>query len=67
MIGTAAAYLATIAFSRSWNSLDGLSSLTHVPVKNLLVIVVGMPLLAGIGGWLFAGREPSTMARQPLE
>ena len=37
--------MAAIGFFRS-NSLDGLSSLTSIPVTNLLVILVGMPLAA---------------------
>ncbi len=66
VFGTVAGYVAMIAFSRS-NSLDGLSSLTNVPVRNLLVLLVGLPLLATVGGWLFAGREPQAMAHQPME
>jgi hypothetical protein len=31
------------------------------------VIVVGLPVLAAVGGWLLAGREPPAIARQPLE
>jgi putative ABC transport system permease protein len=66
VLGTAAAYVAAIAYSRS-NSLDGLSSLSTVPAANLLIIVVGMPLMAAIAGWLLAGREPPAVAHQPLE
>ncbi len=66
VLGTVAAYAAVIGYS--WdNSLDGLSELTNVPVRNLLVILVGMPLVAAIGGWLLAGRQPDTMTRQPIE
>jgi putative ABC transport system permease protein len=49
VIGIIGGYLAAIGFFRS-NSLDGLSSLTSIPVTNLLVILVGMPLAAGFGG-----------------
>jgi putative ABC transport system permease protein len=38
-----------------------------VPVADLIVILVGLPLAATAGGWLLAGREPPTIARQPLE
>ncbi len=66
VLGTVAAYAAVIGYS--WdNKLDGLSELTSVPVTNLLLIVVGMPLLAAVAGWLLAGREPDTMIRQPIE
>jgi putative ABC transport system permease protein len=66
VLGTAAAYLGAIAYS--WdNKLDGLGSLTNVPIRNLLLIIVGMPLIAAAASWLLAGREPSAIARQPLE
>jgi putative ABC transport system permease protein len=66
VLGTAAAYLAAIAYS--WdNPLDGLSELSAVPTGNLLIIIVGMPLVAAAVSWLLAGREPTAIARQPLE
>jgi len=39
----------------------------HRARTELAVILVGLPLAAVIGGWLFAGRQPSAIARQPLE
>jgi putative ABC transport system permease protein len=66
VVGIVGGYLAAIGFFRS-NSLDGLSSLTSIPVTNLLVILVGMPLAAAVLGWLLAGRDPAGIARQPLE
>jgi putative ABC transport system permease protein len=66
VVGTIGGYLAAIGFFRS-NALDGLSSLTSIPVTNLLVILVGMPLAATVLGWLLAGRDPAGIARQPLE
>ena len=65
-LGTAAGYVAAIAYS-SGSSLDGLSSLSNVPVQNLLIILVGMPLIAAAVGWLLAGREPAAIAHQPIE
>ncbi len=66
VLGTVAAYVGAIAYS--WdNKLDGLSSLTSVPTTNLLIILVGMPLVAAVIGWLLAGREPSAIAHQPIE
>jgi putative ABC transport system permease protein len=66
VVGIVGGYLAAIGFFRS-NSLDGLSSLTSIPVTNLLVILVGMPLAATVLGWLLGGRDPGGIARQPLE
>jgi putative ABC transport system permease protein len=66
VVGTAGGYVAAIGFFRT-SQLDTLSSLTSIPVANLLVILVGMPLIAVIGGWLLGGREPSAIGRRPLE
>jgi putative ABC transport system permease protein len=66
VIGIAGGYLAAIGFFRS-NQQGGLSSLSSIPLTNLLVILVGMPLAAVVTGWLAAGREPAGMSRQPLE
>jgi putative ABC transport system permease protein len=66
VVGTAAGYIAAIGFYRA-SQLDSLWSLTSVPVTNLLLILVGMPLVAVIGGWLLAGREPTAIGRRPLE
>jgi putative ABC transport system permease protein len=66
VVGTVAGYIAMIAFSRT-SSLDGLSSLSCVPVANLLFILVAMPVGATLGGWLLAGREPVAFAHQPIE
>ena len=49
------------------SQLDTLSSLTSIPVANLLLILVGMPLIAVIGGWLLGGREPRAIGRRPLD
>jgi putative ABC transport system permease protein len=64
--GTAAAYVAAIAYAYA-NQLDGLSELSNVPTTNLLIILVAMPIAAGLGGWLLAGRQPAVISRQPLE
>ena len=66
VLGTVAAYIGAIAYSFD-NKLDGLGSLKNIPTGNLLVILVGMPLIAAVAGWLLAGREPAVIARQPME
>jgi putative ABC transport system permease protein len=66
VLGTVAAYVAAIGYG--WdNKLDGLSALSNVPTENLLFILVGMPVVAAVIGWLLAGREPAVISRQPLE
>jgi putative ABC transport system permease protein len=66
VLGTVAAYVAAVGYA--WdNPLDGLSELSSVPARQLLFIVVGMPVVAAVVGWLLAGREPSVISRQPLD
>ena len=61
LLGTAGAYAALLVWYRS-----DLSPLGRVPVANLIIILVGLPALAAAGGWLLAGTEPPSIARQPL-
>jgi putative ABC transport system permease protein len=66
VLGTVAAYVAAVGYA--WdNPLDGLSGLSNVPGQQLLFLLVGMPVIAAVVGWLLAGREPSAISRQPLE
>jgi putative ABC transport system permease protein len=66
VLGTVAAYVAAVGYA--WdNPLDGLSELSNVPARQLVFILVGMPVVAAVVGWLLAGREPSVISRQPLE
>jgi putative ABC transport system permease protein len=62
LLGTAGAYLALLAGYQ-----DDLAALGRVPVAHLAVTVVGLPVTAAAVGWLLASREPSALARQPLE
>ena len=62
LLGTAGAYLALIAWHRS-----DLHPLTQIPYLDLVVVIVGLPLLAITAGWLLAGREPTSIAHQALE
>ena len=64
--GVAGGYLGMIAYSAR-NSLDTLSSLESIPVRNLLVVLIGLPLLAAVVGWLAAGREPRGLDRRPVD
>jgi putative ABC transport system permease protein len=66
VLGTVAAYIAAIAYSFD-NHLDGLGSLKNIPTTNLLIILIGMPLVAAAVAWLVAGREPAAIARQPMQ
>jgi putative ABC transport system permease protein len=68
VLGTVGGYVATIGRFRSNSFNGGVGALlSSVPTVNLLIILVGMPLVAAAGGWLLAGREPSGMGHQPIE
>ena len=62
VLGTIGAYLGLIGAY-----LSRLDTLGRIPIGELTVTVVGVPLLAAAAGWLFAGREPDTIARRLLE
>jgi putative ABC transport system permease protein len=67
LLGVGGGYIGMIGWLRA-NSLNGgIAALGNIPVAYLLLILLGMPALAAVVGWLFAGRDPSTMARQPME
>jgi len=67
LLGTAAGYVAAIAWFRGSALNGGVGALANAPVGDLLFIVVGMPLIAVAVGWLLAGREPLAIAHQPIE
>jgi putative ABC transport system permease protein len=62
ILGTAGAYLALAAWHRS-----DLGILRHVPVANLALLLIGLPLAAVVGGSLGAGREPPAIGRRPID
>ena len=67
VLGTLAAYIGVAGWIRTNTLNGGLGALSAVPAKNLVIILVGMPLVAALGGWIFAGRQPSSLSRQPIE
>jgi putative ABC transport system permease protein len=61
LLGATGAYLALLAGYH-----NDLGALSRVPLLHLTVTLIGLPLTAAAVGWLLAGREPPTLARQPL-
>lgn len=62
VIGMAGSYAALLAWHRS-----DLSPLGRVPIASVVFILVGLPLLATVTGWLLAGGEVPAVDRKPLE
>jgi putative ABC transport system permease protein len=66
VLRVATAYLLVGAFMAT-NVSDNLSELANnLPIRPLAAIVLGLPLLAALGGWCFAAREPTSISRRPL-
>ena len=62
ILGMAGAVIAGMAWTRS-----GLTATAGgVPVTDIVILLIGLPLVAAAGGWLLAGREPPAIARQPI-
>jgi putative ABC transport system permease protein len=62
LLGSATAYLALAA-----GHLSDLGNLSRVPVLYLAITILGVPVAATLTGWILAGRQPPSIARQMLE
>ena len=62
ILGTAAAYGALMGAYHSQ-----LNKLTPLPLLQLMLLGVGLPVVATAAGWLVAGHEPASFARQALD
>ena len=63
VLGMAGALVAGLAWAHG--SLSAMFG--GLPLSDVLILLVGLPLAAAAGGWLLAGREPEAIARQPLD
>ncbi len=68
LLGTVAAYVGLAGWFRS-NSLEGGLSdiIDHIPWSNLALIVLAMPAVAMVVGWVLAGRDPTGISARPME
>jgi len=63
VLGMAFALVASLVWAHG-----GLSALFGaVPLADVFILLLGLPLVAAAGGWLFTGRKPPAVARQPIE
>jgi putative ABC transport system permease protein len=63
ILGMAGAVIAGLAWARTSLSV----MFGDVPLTDVLILLIGLPLIAAVAGWLLAGREPPLIARQPIE
>jgi putative ABC transport system permease protein len=63
IMGTAAAAIAALAWAKTSPS----ATFGGIPAIDFLLVLVGLPTVAAVGGWLLGGRDPAAIARQPQE
>jgi putative ABC transport system permease protein len=63
ILGMAGAVIAGLAWAHG--SLSAMFG--DLPLTDVLILLVGLPMVAAVAGWLLAGREPPLIARQPIE
>jgi putative ABC transport system permease protein len=63
VLGTVVAYLASLALFHN----EVAARMAQVPVFDLVLVVVGLPVVAAVGGWLLVGKEPRAVSRQSIE
>jgi putative ABC transport system permease protein len=68
LLGTVAAYVGLAGFFRTSPLEGGLSDIIdHIPWDNLFLIVIAMPVVAAMVGWILAGRDPTGLSTRPME
>jgi len=66
-LGAALGTVTAIAAGAVWAHSSFTQTFGNVPWSDVGLLVVGMPLAGAAAGWLLGGRQPSAVARQPLE
>ena len=68
LLGTVAAYVGLFGWFRT-NALEGGVSdiIDHIPWGNLFLIVIAMPAVAMVVGYVLAGRDPTGISTRPME
>jgi putative ABC transport system permease protein len=67
LLGAVLGIAFAVAAGLAWAHADLSALFGDVPLADVLILLVGPPLVAGAGGWLLAGREPDVISRQPLD
>jgi putative ABC transport system permease protein len=67
LLGAVLGMAGAVVAGMVWLHEGPIATAGGVPVTDIVILLIGLPLAAATGGWLFAGREPQAVARQPLE
>jgi putative ABC transport system permease protein len=66
-LGAALGTVTAILAGAVWAHSSFTQTFGNVPWSDVGLLVVGMPLAGAAAGWLLGGRQPSAVARQPLD
>jgi len=67
LLGAVLGMAGAVVAGMSWLHKGLTATAGGVSLTDVVILLIGLPLVAAVGGWLFAGREPPVVARQPLE
>lgn len=67
LLGAILGMTGAVIAGMAWTHTGLTATAGGVPPSDILILLIGLPLVAAIGGWLLAGREPPAVARQPIE
>jgi putative ABC transport system permease protein len=67
LLGAVLGMVGAVAAGLAWAHSSLAATFGGIPLADVLVLLIGLPLVAAAGGWLLAGREPEVISRQPLD
>jgi putative ABC transport system permease protein len=67
LLGTVLGMAFAVVAGLVWAHASLSAMFGDLPLIDVLILLLGLPLIAAAGGWLFAGRKPPAVARQPIE
>jgi putative ABC transport system permease protein len=67
LLGAILGIAGAVAAGMAWTHSSLSTMFSDALLTDVLILLVGLPLVAAAGGWLLAGREPPLITRQPME
>jgi len=67
LLGAIAGMAGAVVTVLAWGHSSLSNILNDVLLTDVLILLIGLPLIAAAAGWLLAGSEPTVISRQPLE
>ncbi len=67
LLGAILGMLGATTAALAWAHASLSAMFGHVPPTDMLSLLIGLPLIAALAGWLLAGCEPPMNTRQPIE